>query len=88
MLVAYTQQFDWVVIDNQSPSDPVAELIKRIKSNPDLKTIPLVLLTADSGELADIKNTGDEFLHVIKKPYRPDFLLDEIDRLTGKQKIK
>src|SRR5688572_22412175 len=40
MLVDYQRQIDLVVIDHQSPQDPVNDLIEKIRTNSDLGMMP------------------------------------------------
>jgi DNA-binding response OmpR family regulator len=79
MLVNYQRQIDLVVIDHQSQLDPVDDLIEKIRTNAELERMPVILLMAESDNFAGKAN---DLLRVIRKPYRPDFLLSEIKRLT------
>lgn len=79
VLLNHINRISLVLTDYHMPDMTGLDLIKRIRENPELEHIPVVFLTEESGpEIVNMtKALG---LNVwIKKPYRPDVLLSEIE---------
>jgi CheY-like chemotaxis protein len=79
ILANYTQRVNLVVTDYHMPGSSGFDLIKKIKENPALKNIPVIFLTTEANPeiIKKVKQVG--FTSWIKKPYRPEVLLNEIE---------
>ena len=74
---------DLVVLDSMMPVVTGPEVLAKIKSDPDLSSIPVVMLTARDGEadiVAGLKAGAAEYL---TKPFIPQELLVRISGLLG-----
>jgi two-component system, chemotaxis family, chemotaxis protein CheY len=81
ILVNHINRISLVLTDYHMPDMTGLELIKRIRENPELENIPVIFLTEESGP-ERIKLTQSFGLNTfIKKPYRPELLLAEIEKL-------
>jgi two-component system chemotaxis response regulator CheY len=69
-----------VLTDFHMPESNGCDLLRKIKENPDLKRIPVILLTAESDPLfvKQVEQAG--FAAWIKKPYRAEVLMEEIEK--------
>lgn len=77
-----------ILVDFIMPKMNGYKLCKIIRSDPELKDIPLILITA-KGE--DVAQTFDEkfgILHYFQKPFEPDELVSKIDEVLGLEKEK
>lgn len=78
--------FDLIISDLVMPRIDGIELTKKVRSNPLTAHIPVILLTALTGEennLESIKAGADDF---IAKPYHPEILLNKIESLIKQRK--
>ena len=75
--------FDVVVSDVNMPVMNGIELIKNLRSMPNYKYTPILLLTTESGD--DRKNEGKQAGATgwLVKPFNPEKLLATIDRVLG-----
>ena len=74
---------DLVVLDSMMPIVTGPEVLAELKSDPDLSSIPVVMLTARDGEadiVAGLKAGAAEYL---TKPFIPQELLVRISGLLG-----
>lgn len=74
---------DLVVLDSMMPVVTGPEVLAKLKSDPDLNFIPVVMLTARDGEadiVAGLKGGAAEYL---TKPFIPQELLVRISGLLG-----
>ncbi|MEN7536298.1 response regulator transcription factor [Aurantiacibacter flavus] len=72
---------DLVVLDSMMPVIPGHEVLRIIKSDPETKDIPIVMLTARKGEadvVAAIRSGAADYL---TKPFIPQELLVRIEKL-------
>jgi len=69
-----------VLTDYHMPESTGCDLLRKMKQNPELEKIPVILITAESDPeiIKDFENAG--FAAWIKKPYRADVLIKEIER--------
>ena len=76
---------DLVVCDIMMPEMDGFELCERIRQEPDLGKLPIILLTArdsDDDRRRGVEVGGDAYL---TKPFSPLELIDEIDRLLDER---
>ncbi len=80
---AKTQKFDCVVTDVNMPNKDGITLIKDLRTLPDFKFIPMLMLTTESG--MDKKQAGKAAGATgwIVKPFNPDQLLKTIKKVLG-----
>jgi len=77
---------DLILSDVMMPKTDGFELCKKIKSNDETSTIPVILLTAKSAanfKLLGVQTGADEF---ISKPFDPDYLIEKIRHLLENRK--
>lgn len=77
---------DLILSDVMMPKTDGFELCKKIKSNDEISTIPVILLTAKSAanfKLLGIQTGADEY---ISKPFDPDYLIEKIRHLLENRK--
>ena len=81
VLVNHVNRISLVLTDYHMPDMTGLDLIKRIRENPELENIPIVFLAEEPGpEIISI--TKAFALNTwVKKPFRPDSLMTEIERI-------
>ena len=60
---------DAVVTDIRMPDGNGIELSKRIKSNPETDSIPVIMLTSENSDMAEINSLSLQVDHFISKPF-------------------
>lgn len=81
---AGAQRPDLIVLDSMMPVISGPEVLARLKADPDLKDVPVVMLTARKGEsdvVAALKSGVDEYL---TKPFIPQELMVRIENLLAR----
>lgn len=73
---------DLLMIDINMPVMDGMEMLDRVRSNPETRDIPVLIVSTESNEqrIDSIYKLGAKFVH---KPFTPELLKDEISRLTG-----
>lgn len=74
------QQFDLVVTDINMPDINGLELIGFLKSNPETREIPVVILTTESSRRDQLKGLSLGANEYIIKPFEPAKLRDAVAR--------
>lgn len=69
---------DVVLADLKMPVMDGRELVRNMRSQPDLMSIPVVIITGDS----DAEHSADLGYFVLVKPFEARELVDVVDRLT------
>jgi len=64
-----TMRPDAVVTDIRMPDGNGIELCKRIKSNPETDNLPIVMLTSENSDVAEITSLNLQVDHFISKPF-------------------
>ena len=77
------QRFDLVILDITMPIMSGLEACQVIKSDPVLKDVPIVLLTASVSAEERAKSVEIGVSGYITKPFSPKDLIDKIARLTN-----
>jgi response regulator RpfG family c-di-GMP phosphodiesterase len=77
---------DVIVLDLRMPGMGGADLTRKLKSDPDTETIPIVVLTgADPEEVRPAQRAGAAA--IVRKPFSPLELLAVIERLSGRTPV-
>ncbi|MEA3279171.1 MAG: response regulator [Thermodesulfobacteriota bacterium] len=73
---------DLVLVDINMPVMNGEEMINNMKENPDMKDIPIVVISTEGSEkrIERLKQKGARF---ISKPFSPEIIRDTIQDLTG-----
>ncbi|MGB9790683.1 response regulator transcription factor [Thermotoga caldifontis] len=74
---------DLVILDIMMPRLNGFEVLKRMRTDPELSSIPVIVLTAKGGEddaKTALQNGANGFL---TKPFSPVKLIEEVRRVTG-----
>lgn len=77
------EQIDLIVLDSMMPVVAGPEVLARLKSDPETKKIPVVMLTSRKGEsdvVAALQAGADEYL---TKPFIPKELMFRINKLLA-----
>lgn len=83
------QKPDLIITDLMMPVKDGLSMIKDIKANPDLKNIPIIILTAKKTAKDKIKGLGAGAVKYLYKPFEITELLKAIDELkTQKGELK
>jgi two-component system cell cycle response regulator len=86
LATAAREKPDLVILDVTMPVMDGVTMLTNLKANPELKSIPVIMLTAESGR--------DNVLHIAKlgvrdylvKPFKEDQLLEKAGRIVSLQK--
>lgn len=79
ILENHIKRVNLVLTDYHMPDSSGYDLIKRIRENPALKNLPVIFLTNESDPELIRKAKEIGFTSWIKKPYRSELLLTEIE---------
>lgn len=74
---------DLALVDLNMPVMNGEEMIEKLRANPELKYVPIVVVSTDGSEtrLARIRSNVNGF---VRKPFTPEQLGGEITRIVGK----
>ncbi len=75
---------DLVLLDIMMPVMGGYEVLRRLKEDEDLKSIPVIMLTARAQEKDVVKGIGMGAEDYITKPFHPAELLARVKRILGK----
>jgi len=80
---ARAEKPDLIILDWQLPVMNGVEVYRELQADPELKDIPVILLTA-SRERDELEYMRDDvgFKHIVIKPYEPEELLAKISDLV------
>jgi CheY-like chemotaxis protein len=86
LAVAAREKPDLIILDVTMPVMDGVTMLTQLKEDPELKTIPVIMLTAESGR--------DNVLHIAKlgirdylvKPFKEDQLIEKVGRIVQLQK--
>jgi two-component system, chemotaxis family, chemotaxis protein CheY len=73
---------DLLLIDINMPVMDGMEMLNHVRSNPETRDIPVLIVSTESNEkrIASFYKLGASFVH---KPFTPEVIKDEISRMTG-----
>jgi two-component system, chemotaxis family, chemotaxis protein CheY len=75
------QPFQLILSDLNMPNMNGVELVKKVKSNPEGKTTPFLMLTAESEKTVIMEAIKAGVDNYISKPFTPDELKDKITKV-------
>lgn len=76
------QWVDLILVDLNMPVMGGLEMIERVRCNPDLADLPIIVVSSESSQtrITDLEAKGLKFIH---KPFRPETVRDLIVQLLG-----
>jgi len=86
LAVAAAEKPDLIILDLCMPVMDGVEMLTKLKADPDLKTIPVVMLTAESDRENVFHVTKLGVRDYILKPFREDHVLERISKIVPLQK--
>ncbi len=81
--IAKTRGFDMVLSDVNMPVMDGIELIKNLRTLPNYKFIPILMLTTEAGTEKKMEGKAAGATGWIVKPFNPDQLLNTVNRVLG-----
>lgn len=75
--------FDLIISDWNMPKMTGIELLKAVRSNPELKNIPFLMITPEVQEQNIIELTQNETPHYIVKPFTTEQLAEKIEKILN-----
>ena len=84
--IARREKPDAIILDVMMPQMDGREVLKRLKAEPETKDIPVIILTViqPGEEMADPIPAGAAIY--MSKPYRPDELVQKLQRILDERK--
>jgi two-component system chemotaxis response regulator CheY len=80
--------FEFIVCDWNMPNMDGFELLKRIKSDPELRDIPFLMVTAEAEKEKVIEAIKAGVSNYIVKPFTAEVLKEKIDKILEKLRNK
>jgi two-component system, chemotaxis family, chemotaxis protein CheY len=77
-------QIECVLLDLIMPGMDGFEVILEMKKDPDLRNIPIMMLTTEGQEANQLKGKKLGATEFLVKPFEPQYLLDKLDNLVKK----
>ncbi len=77
------EKFDFVVTDWNMPEMDGLELVKAIRSDDELKNIPVLMVTAEGKKESVIEALKAGVNNYIVKPFTPEVLKEKIEKIFG-----
>ncbi|MFO1497039.1 MAG: response regulator [Verrucomicrobiota bacterium] len=81
LAVASRERPDLVILDLTMPIMDGVEMLSRLKSDPELKTIPVVMLTAEAGRENVLRIARMGVRDYLVKPFREEALIERVGRI-------
>ncbi len=85
LAVAARERPDLILLDYTMPVMDGFEVLARLRSDPDLKTTPVIMLTAEAGRETVLKIARLGVRDYLIKPFKEDLLLERVKRVVGLQ---
>lgn len=76
-------QVQMVIVDVNMPKMDGIELVRRLRSDPNYRYIPIIILTTESQELKKQEGRDAGATGWIIKPFKPQQLLDVVRKVLG-----
>lgn len=82
LAVASREQPDLIVLDLTMPIMDGVEMLSKLKSKPELKAIPVIMLTAEAGRENVLKIARMGVRDYLIKPFKEELLIERISRVV------
>lgn len=82
LAVASRDRPDLIILDVTMPVMDGTEMLSRLKSNPDLKTIPVIMLTAEAGRENVLRIAKMGVRDYLVKPFKEEQILERVGRVV------
>lgn len=79
---------DIIITDYQMPQMTGIELIEKVRSNPDLQHIPIIMLTARGFAIEDEQKEKLNVAECLSKPFSPKELLGHVESVLQSSAVK
>ncbi len=86
LAVAAKEKPDLILLDVTMPVMDGVTMLGLLKENPELKTIPVIMLTAESGRENILQIARLGIRDYLTKPFREDQLVEKVGRVVSLQK--
>ena len=87
LAVAGKERPDVILLDITMPVMDGVEMLTKIKSDPELKAIPIIMLTAEGGRDNVLKIAKIGVRDYIVKPFKEDLLIEKVGRIIDLKPI-
>src|SRR5438552_3599208 len=81
LAVAVREKPSVIILDLTMPVMDGAEMLSKLKSNPDLKSIPVIMLTAEAGRENVLRIAKMGVRDYLIKPFKEEILIDRAGRV-------
>ncbi len=81
LAVASREQPDIIILDLTMPIMDGAEMLSKLKSNPDLRNIPVIMLTAEAGRENVLKIAKLGVRDYLIKPFKEELIVERVGRV-------
>jgi two-component system, cell cycle response regulator len=82
LAVASREKPDVIILDFTMPVMDGLEMLSKLKSNPDLKSIPVVMLTAEAGRENVTKIAKMGVRDYLVKPFKEELIIERVGRIV------
>jgi two-component system cell cycle response regulator len=82
MTVAQRERPDVILLDLTMPVMDGVEMLTRLKANPELRSIPVVMLTAESGRENVLRIAKLGVRDYVVKPFKEDIIVERVGRVV------
>jgi len=79
---------DIIITDYQMPQMTGIELIEKVRSNPDVRHIPIIMLTARGFAIEDEQKERLNVAECLSKPFSPKELLSHVESVLQSSAIR
>lgn len=83
LLMLQEEIYDLIILDINMPHMNGYEVMEKLKENPELSSIPVVFLTAESDMVNEVKGLEMGAMDFIKKPFDPEVVKTRIDKILS-----
>lgn len=82
LAVASREKPDLIILDYTMPIMDGYEMLTKLKSDPDLKAIPVIMLTAEAGRENVLKIARQGVRDYLIKPFKEDVIIERVSRIV------
>ncbi len=83
-----TNRPDMILLDLHMPGMDGFDVLKQIRQDPDLNDIPVIFLTADDDQKAEVKGFEEGAVDFIKKPFVAEIMLRRVQRMLELSRLR